>query len=380
LRGAILRYAKRIGQQLPYWASLLLAAAFIPLLRKLNLPVAFDWSRLISLYWLVLAAQAIFLATLLLVLADPALARMFFQSLWRQKLRIVFIVLYFGILFWATSWGKALVLTVDAIAILEFLQAGQASAQREKMLGVLAPAVLLFFGFLLVFAYNDIIASVRFFGERDSFFNSIDTWLMHGNSVSSISHWAVGVFSLRVFRFLEFIYFGMFPQVGAALLICSLCYGKRRGMQFVATILTAYYTALGLFYIWPSHGPYWLCSTHFSVFPSKLQTFLAQKQLLANAQGLWDHTRRAAISTDYFIAFPCMHIAQPLIAMWFLRQWKRMVLALAIYDALLVIAILFLEWHYLIDILASLPVAAGAIACADGGGVWRWLTGQEKAL
>jgi len=370
---------QRIGQQFPYWISALLIVALVPLLKKLNLPVAFAWSYLISLYWLVLSAQAIFLSTVLFVLVKPALAQRFWQNFLQEKIRIFLIAASFLVLFWAAgSLGKAIVLTVDAIAVLEFLQNEQITDRRKTLLDVLAPAFFLFVGFLLVFSYNDIIVSVRFFGKADPLFNAMDTWLMRGISVSRISHWALSVFPLFIFKFLEFIYYGMFPQVGAALLICSICYGRRRGMQFVGAIVTAYLVALGLFYVWPSQGPYWLCPTHFSVFPKALQTFAVQKQLLANAQGLWEHTRRAAISTDYYVAFPCLHITQPLIVMWFLRRWKRMVLALAIYNAVLVVAILFLEWHYLIDILASFPLAGLAITSIDGASLWTWLTGREK--
>jgi membrane-associated phospholipid phosphatase len=43
-----------------------------------------------------------------------------------------------------------------------------------------------------------------------------------------------------------------------------------------------------------------------------------------------------------------------------------MVVVLAVYDVLLVAAILMLEMHYVIDILAGLPVAAVAIAITSG--------------
>ncbi len=352
--------------------------ALVPALKHLHIPVRFDWERLISLYWLVLSAQAIFVAALLFgfgTTRDQGL-ELFWQRYRRQKLRIVFILVYFFILLWAFQWVKALVLTVDAIALLEYLERTKTSERYRKLIGLMAPAFYLFVGFLLVFSYNDIIVSVRFYAASDPTFKAIDAWLLHGGSVSEISHWAFGVFPISVFRFLEFIYYGMFPQVGAALLISTLYYGKQRGMQFVGAILTAYYLALALFYMWPSQGPYWLCTTHFFVFPHNLETFAVQKQLLTNAQKFWNHTPLTHISTDYYIAFPCMHIAQPLIVMWFLRQWRRIVLALAIYDLILVVAILFLEWHYLIDILASFPLAALAIASVDGPAMWLWLTRQ----
>jgi hypothetical protein len=71
------------------------------------------------------------------------------------------------------------------------------------------------------------------------------------------------------------------------------------------------------------------------------------------------------INADYFIAFPCMHIAQPLIVMWFLRRWKRITYALILYDVVLVPAILLLEWHYLVDVIGGILVAGAAIGLAS---------------
>lgn len=350
-----------------YWIGSLLGVALIPLLRRLHLPVNFDWIALGTAYWIVLAAQAIFVAALLCLIGmpRPAILQPLVDRYRRAPLRVIFLLLFFAVLAWALTWTKALVLTVDAAAILEFKERRRHDI-RDALSAVLLPALYLFAGFLLVFAYNDIIASVRFNFAYDPAFQAMDRWLLRGSSVSDLSHWAVRTLPLSFFHFLEFIYFGMFPQIGAAILLVALSDGKTRGLQFVGTILMSYYLALGLFYLWPSQGPYYLCAGHFSTFPSSLQTYSIEKTLIAHALGLWNHVPIRRISTDYFIAFPCMHIAQPLIVMWFLRRWKRMVIALCAYDALLIVAILLLEWHYVVDILGGFLVAGVAIAITDG--------------
>jgi hypothetical protein len=70
----------------------------------------------------------------------------------------------------------------------------------------------------------------------------------------------------------------------------------------------------------------------------------------------------SAIGEDYFIALPSMHLVQTLIALWFLRSRKRMLIAMIVFDVFLVPAILVLEQHYLVDLIAAVPVAALAIA------------------
>ena len=218
----------------------------------------------------------------------------------------------------------------------------------------------------MVLAYNNVIVSVRYNFLYDPAMAAIDRWLLHGHSVWEFSHWALRVFPLSFFKAAEFIYFGMFLQIGATMIFLALSQGRMRALQFVGTILMAYYLALIIFYIWPAQGPYFLCPGHFSRFPASLQSYNIQKTLIPHALALWHHAPISRISTDYFIGFPCMHLVQPLVVLWFLRPWRRMVVALAAYDVFLLIAILMLEMHYAIDILAALPVAAIAIAITDG--------------
>jgi hypothetical protein len=360
-----------------YWVSALLGVALIPLLRQLNLPVEFDWLKLGSAYWLVLTAQSIFVATLLsLFVFAPELPISPLQLFRREAARVPLVLIYFLVLWWALAWVKALILTVDTVALLEFFRRLKPEARRKAAGAVLLPALYLFVGFLMVFAYNDVILSVRFFGATDAAFNAMDKRLLHGVSVSDLCHWAARSFSVSFFRGLEFIYFGMFSQIGAALILTGLYDGRRKAFRFAGTILAAYYMALALFYFWPSQGPFYLCPTHFSVFPGQLQTYALQKWSIANSLALSRHVQVRRISTDYYIAFPCMHIAQPLVVIWFLRRWKPIVAVLAAYDVFLVVAIILLEWHYVVDIVAGVLVAGLAIAAVDGSELWHGSTAQ----
>ena len=137
-------------------------------------------------------------------------------------------------------------------------------------------------------------------------------------------------------------------------------------MLFVGTVLLSYYFALALFYVWPALGPFTVCPGHFSRFPTSLAAYTIQKTLMVHALALYHHDPVRRIPIDYFIALPSMHIVQPLIVIWFLRRWKRMVFALAIYDVVLVAAILFLEMHYVIDLIVGILVAALSIAICVG--------------
>lgn len=348
-----------------YWIGLLMGLALVPVLLALRLPARFDWIAICTAFW-VLAVRSIFVAVVLCLVGMPgrAILEPLVERYRRRPLRMVLLLLYFLALSRDFTWLTAVVLVIDSVAIIEFLERKD-SKRRSAAGAVLLPALYVFAGFLLVFAYNDIVVSVHFPFAYDAAFNAMDRWIFHGSSVSDLSHWALRTFPLPFFRFLEFIYFGMFPQIGAAILIVSLSEGRSRGLQFVGTILMAYYLALGLFYLWPSQGPYYLCAGHFSRFPSTLQVYSIQKALIARALALWNHAPIQRISTDYFIAFPCMHIAQPLIVMWFLRRWRRILIVLCAYDCVLIGAILLLEWHYFVDIIGGVLIAGIAIATTD---------------
>jgi hypothetical protein len=360
------------SRHLHYWISALLAMAVVPLLRHFQLPRRFDWPGLVRLYWLLLAERAIFAALILFLIGFPPTSWLpVFRRLWRDKLRLVILLIFSSLLSWAYGWAQGLLLTIDATAIVEV------SGRRDRRLAIniLLPAIYLFNGLLLVSAYNDIILSSRYFSAADQMFYSIDQWLLGGLTVSRISHWALRNLPMWSFRFLEFVYFGLFTQIGAALILTTADGGRKRGLQFVGTILSAYYLALVLFYLWPSQGPYYLCPTHFSEFPMALKTYAAQLGSIAGAQARSNHEPLKLIAFDYYIAFPCMHICQPLIVMWFLWSRKRIIAFLAVYNSVLLAAIVLLEWHYIVDLLAGFAVAAAAIVLSGNSIAWSSTNG-----
>jgi hypothetical protein len=98
-------------------------------------------------------------------------------------------------------------------------------------------------------------------------------------------------------------------------------------------------------------------------FPHWLKTYDFQRTFIANAKFMSSpYKSLSKVNTDYFIAFPSLHIALPIIVAWFMRRWKRIVLCLVVYDIVLIPAILLLEWHYVIDLLGGIAVAVIAIS------------------
>jgi len=120
--------------------------------------------------------------------------------------------------------------------------------------------------------------------------------------------------------------------------------------------------ALGVFAIWPAAVPASICPDHFSKFPESAALYGVQQATVQKPKLFFSDAPPPQIDTDYFILLPCMHIALPLIMLWFIRRWRRLTAVLLLYDLLLCGAILLLEQHFLIDLIGGVIAAAVAIA------------------
>ncbi len=347
--------------RLHFLMSLLLGVCMIPLLLWRGIPVKFDWHAYLVTYWVSLSIQSIFLSVLLYLTGFRGNHAV--QATWRfyseKKPRLIIAIVLLAESIWLIGILRSIIIGVTVIALVEFSRRIKVSPSslHEMVSSLLLPASYLFLGFIIVFGYNNIIASLRFYGAYDPLFNSLDSWALSGLTVSKLSRVALSILPIRLFRLLEFIYFGMFPQIGAGIILIGLCHGRRRAMELVGCILTSYYIALGCYCLWPSLGPFYLCPNHFSDFNKHLETYSIQKTLLSDASLLWQQGGKPIIGLDYLIAFPCMHIAQPLIVMGFLRGRPRIVYVLIVYDIFLLAAIILLEWHYVVDILGGIAIA-----------------------
>ena len=349
---------------LHYACTALLAIAAIPAIHRLHLPMHLNWRGMVVFYWVGLGSRSLLYALVFCLLALPLAQTLapFWVRYRKEKLRTVFALLFLAVLSYLLPFTIAALLTTDALLIVELAERTRIEGRlfRKKVISVFASAVYMFIGISLVMIYNDIIVASRFPLSYDGVLNQVDMWVLGGRSVSAISHAMSTVLPAKFLSFLDIAYFQMFFIQGAAFLI-SAYHSSRRGLQFAGTCLSAYYLALLIFYIWPTYGPYVYCINHTSQYPSYLEAYAFQKTGLASLQAVSQHRIRY-LASGYYIAFPCLHVALPLIAMWFLRRWRRVFWLLAIYTVLIAFTIVILEWHYALDIPGGIAVGALAIA------------------
>ncbi len=366
-----------------YWATLLLVVALVPIMRAVGLPLKFAWAEYFVTYWVALTIQSVFAACILYVVGYPYAETVgpIFRRIRNQKARLLFLIPLLAILIGIDGPLFGFILFIDTIALLEFNErATERRASSAKIsLDIFIPAVYLFVALIMIFAYNDVIAVRRYDGSWEYIMNRADAFILRGHTVSPWAHAVLSRWPQSI-PWLQFIYFAMFAQIGAAISILSLQDGRSMALKFVGTIAFAYYISLFVFYWMPTTGPYAICRDHFSVFPPGTSMYETQKVILGSLNQLRVLRTKDLIGEDYYIGFPSMHLVLPLIILWFLRRWKGMVILLIAFDVLLVPAILLLEQHYLVDLIAAVPVAALAIAICGRdiviGGVQQGNTGR----
>ena len=216
-------------------------------------------------------------------------------------------------------------------------------------------------GILVGIYYGALVVSVRGYNLYDAAFAKIDSFLLLGHSVIGISHHATALVPAA-----ECIYLAMFGIMGAGVMLLCLSDQCPAAFEMASRIIVAYILSTICFALWPSAGPFSLCTDHLSHFPQHSVSLPIQQRALSSAARLWRHKGVVTVPLAYFISFPAMHLTQPLIVAWFLRRWKRASAIIVSYCILLVPAILILEWHYFADIIGGMFVAVLSVVVVEG--------------
>ena len=351
--------------KLHYWLTAALTLLLIPVCSAARLHIgSLSYVPGFMIGWI---AQSIIWAALLYQFGVPS-AWTELRRNWKRLLVALEVPLLVIPLFAFVAHNLEIGILISTIGVI-VLEFWYRHGGRKAAASVLLPWTYLAFGIQLAFLYNSAIVSARQFNLYDPFFQRLDMLLFH-ISVSGISR-----ASSLLYTPAEMIYYAIGGVMGAGLLFLCLAGDRRAAFQMSGAILLSYYFSLVVFYIWPSHGPYSLAGWS---FPPGMITGTIQRVSYANAAALYHHAGWSDPALGYFVAFPSVHVAQPFIAGWFLRRWKGVSLIIFGYCALLVPAILILRWHYFVDIVAGLGIAALAIAIVSC--VPRTKAAKEPAL
>ncbi|HEV2322735.1 MAG TPA: phosphatase PAP2 family protein [Terracidiphilus sp.] len=341
-----------------------LSLVLFPAFMLARLPVRMDFLDFARTYWGGTFARSAFVAILLYLLGFPIEQTLMpaLRRYQKQKTRFSIALAAALGLSRMLGLGLGLLVTVDALAAAELMERKK-EAFEPALADMFWPGLYLFCGVILIFAFNSAAAGLRWAGTYDEGLKHLDWVLFHVN-VSTLSHWTLAHAPRWVLSLFELAYFGLFAQMGAALILSVLLGNQRHAVQYVRALLVGYGIALLMFMIFPAKGPYFICPDHILHYPHWLISYSAQQELGAEVRILWAHAIPAGAPTvlGYFISFPCMHIALATICIWFLRPWKRICHVVLAWDAIVLApAIVLLEWHYMIEMFAGVATAFLAI-------------------
>ena len=348
----------RVSRISRYRGLTIAAGLFVVLLlgmRIHGIPLKFSVSNFLERYSVV-GIQSIAYSLILGAIGMPTEIFAPMKERYRESpLRLVILGLLGALFFYLYPPFAAAVFLLVSIGILEAYDRGIAALTLTRPL---LPAIYLFVGLITVFGFNAYLVTIRT-ANYSSIVATLDSYLLFGHSASELSHRFCASAPDTITTALMISYFALFAQIGACLLITSLKVGREEGIKFVSTILFAYLITMLIFAAFPTFSPYFTCADHQQ---AKLpQVVLEAQQGLMQQLRLRQHHANIPIDTEYYVAFPCMHIAQPLIVLWFLRRWRRILAVLIVVDTILAAAIVLLEWHYVTDLLGGVAVAGIAI-------------------
>jgi hypothetical protein len=338
-----------------------LLALTYPALKIAGLPFQFDLAALAGAY-VGLPLGAVFVAVVYSILGLPwsQTVAPAWHRFREKKALMALIVLAASMLMWMLGPAMGMVVMVDTLAIAE-LMARRGRGFESALLDVLIPGVFLFCGLVAVFAFNHAIVGMRYGGTYDSLLDKLDAMLF-GAHVSSIAQWSVEHLPAWVFQLEDMVYFSIWSRVGAALVLSAVLGGRQYAMKHVRTMLICYTIGLAIFLALPAKGPYSTSPAHGDVAVPALGADQTQRVLVDRMKKLWAHDLTADVrevgTGDYYVSFPSMHAALPIISLWFLRRWRKIqLIQLVLYVTLLLPALILLEWHYVVDMLGGFGLA-----------------------
>lgn len=335
-----------------------MACSIYPLFRAADLPFRLDFFGMASAYWWATASRALFLAIAFSIIAFPKST--LFPALARYRTNLIRLPFLFALaifLIFVLGVQVGLMMLVVAVGAAELLDQSPALVGK-RVLDAVLPAAYLFLGLLLIFSLNHAIAGLKFAGAWDGFYNRLDAQIFR-LTAAQFSEWSRVHLPVLFWKLSVLAYYNVYGQIGAVMVILALHDGRARSVQFVGALLTAYALALVCFYLTPTMGPFALAQPN--LFDWLSTTAFVQKVLPIRAALLWKHAAVPELYTvqiaDYYIGFPSMHVAMPVIALWFCRKWRLLFGTLFLFDVFLVLGIVLLQWHYLMDIVGGVAVA-----------------------
>ena len=248
------------------------------------------------------------------------------------------------------QWSGALTVELIFLAMLAGLwanlQFGPGSPRDREIADVLfvVLALLLFSAIASPLQYGLVALGSPY---ADPWLTAADAGL--GINVSSLAAWTNT--HLAIARILALAYQSFLPQLLLTVLALGFLRDRERLWEFAFHYYFCLIVALAAFAIWPA-----ACPPAFLHFTSTLDI----SHLIGQIAAFHDGRARALRFEDLegLISFPSFHAAMGLIVAWVFRNRPWIRNPLIVLNALLIAATFMTGVHYVIDIVAAVPLVA----------------------
>jgi CDP-diacylglycerol--glycerol-3-phosphate 3-phosphatidyltransferase len=239
---------------------------------------------------------------------------------------------------------------------------------RERWTGRRLAYVLVgLFSFYVVYvAYRNFKGFLPFLrpGIHDTSLLELERSLFFGNDPATLLHSLLGTgIANEVLSFVYVIYLGFVPISLAAALVW---FGDtRKGLWYAAALCLNWILGAASYYLIPSMGPAFVAPELFSELAPSASSSLQHALWAERLNVLYGSAPFVKDALQSIAAFASLHVSVVLTAalvahLLRANRWLRR--ALWIYFALVVVATIYLGWHYVVDDIAGVAIAFIAVA------------------
>jgi hypothetical protein len=264
---------------------------------------------------------------------------------------------------WSTVWLSAALLGAMVLVWLNlyFVPGKRAEWYVAEVLFVTFAMVLLT-NVLVPMQYGALALGVPY---ADPWLAKGDAWL--GISVPVVNTWTWAHPGMALAA--KITYFTFAPQMLLTVLILAVQRERDQLWEFAFHFHVCLIMTIGALGILPAvHA-----SAHYGFLPS-----IDMTRMVAQIRGFHDGTMTVVRFDDLdgLVSFPSFHMAGALLVTWAFRHQRTIFIALIVLNAGLALSTVMTGEHYVVDVLAAIPLVAASIA------LYRWrgkrlLSGDE---
>jgi membrane-associated phospholipid phosphatase len=254
---------------------------------------------------------------------------------------------------WASAWFGAVLLAALLAAWLNFYFLPGASDERFA-------GETVFIVLLIVFLTN--VASPMQYGAVAIGAPYADPWLAAADAalgihVPALAAWTAGHHAIALVA--AFAYASLLPQFLFAVVALAFLRERERLWEFAFHFHVCLIVTVAALAIWPA-----ICPPAYYGFASTID----MTRLMGQIKGFHDGTMTVVRFDELegLVSFPSFHVAGALIVTWAFRHRRRFLIPLVVLNVALALSTFVSGVHYVVDVIAALPLCAGSLAA------YRW--------